>query len=317
MQLKRYTTQELQELIPNIFFKYMLENGVEEVKKSYEEKIEEYEKARVMYLEALQKGNLEEETIKSVKEQLSYLEQGLIYLETSSMKNQKRIYKETNSTDFCRSIVKIPLNKQINSFYDDLFAEVVFYDNVCTPHGKYKEYSNLESEEDQLEFLMRNIEITNIGLVYERDERRIAIIELLGELNYDDDRVQNSSVDLLPKKFSDFENLTLTDTSEVQNNDLKQWLQTKIDLDKEGMKELAKTFIRGDYYSIHQPKDSKDLYIRYVCRSTGRVYFNKLNLDNLKLSEYFKEGDYDSYNKAWWNLTHLGSKVDGNPIIAC
>ena len=317
MQLKRYTTQELQELIPNIFFKYMLDSGVEEVKKSYEEKIEEYKRARELYKEAFMKGNLEESTVPSVEEQLRYLEKGLQYLEYSNLKNQKEIYKETNSTDFCRSIVKIPLNKLINSFYDDLFAEVVFYDDVCTPHGKYEIYSNLESEEDQLEFLMRNIEITNIGLVYERNERRIAILELLGKLNYNDDRVQNSGVELLGKVFSDFEHLTLADTSGVQNNDLKQWLQTKIDLDKEGMKELAKTFIRGDYYSIHQPQNSKDLYIRYVCRSTGRVYYNKLNLNNLKLSEYFKEGDYDSYNKAWWNLTHLGSKVDGNPIIAC
>lgn len=317
MQLKRYTTQELQELIPNIFFKYMLDSGVEEVKESYINKIEEYKHARELYIQALTKGNLEESTVHSVKEQLQYLEKGLRYLEYSNLKNQKEIYKETNSTDFCRSIVKIPLNKLINSFYDDLFAEVVFYDDVCTPHGKYETYSNLELEEDQLEFLMRNIEITNIGLVYERNERRIAILELFGELNYDDDRVRNSGVELLSKVFSDFEHLTLADTSEIQNNDLKQWLQSKIDLDKEGMKELAKTFIRGDYYSIHQPQDSEDLYIRYVCRSTGRVYYNKLNLNNLRLSEYFKEGDYDSYNKAWWNLTHLGSKVDGNPIIAC
>lgn len=317
MQLKRYTTQELQELIPTIFFKYMSDRGVEEVKESYINKIEEYRHARELYTQALAKGNLEAETVRSVEEQLQYLERGLLYLETSNIENQKKIYKETNSTDFCRSIVKIPLNKLINSFYDDLFAEVVFYDDVCPPHGKYEIYSNLESEEDQLEFLMRNIEITNIGLVYERNERRIAILELLGELNYDDDRVRNSGIELLGKEFSDFKHLTLADTSGVQNNDLKQWLQTKIDLDKENMKELAKTFIRGDYYSIHQPQDSKDLYIRYVCRSTGRVYYNKLNLNNLRLSEYFKEGDYDSYNKAWWNLTHLGSKVDGKPIIAC
>ena len=317
MQLKRYTTQELQELIPNIFFKYMLEKGTEEVRKSYDEKVKEYKYAKAMYEKALSNGELERETKASVIEQLRYLEEGLKYLETSNIANQKKLYENTKSTDFCRSVVKIPLNKEINSFYDDLFAEVVFYDNVCTPNGKHEEYEGLESEDDKLEFLMRNIEITHIGLVYERNNRRVAILEVLGTLNYGNDRVKNSCVELLERKFSDFENLTLADTLEINNNDLKQWLQSKIDLDKEGMEELAKVFIRGDYYSIHKSPSSKDIYIRYVCRSTGRVYYNILNLNNLKLSDYYKENDYESYAKAWWNLTHLGSKVEGKPIIAC
>ena len=91
MQLKRYTTQELQELIPNIFFKYMLDSGVEEVKKSYEENKEEYKRARELYKEAFMKGNLEESTVPSVEEQLRYLEKGLQYLEYSNLKNQKEI----------------------------------------------------------------------------------------------------------------------------------------------------------------------------------------------------------------------------------
>ena len=196
-------------------------------------------------------------------------------------------------------------------------VEVVFYDDVCTPSGDIESYKKLESDEDRLEFIMRNTEITNIGLVYERNNRRVAILEVIGELNYDDERVRQANVDLLSKGYTDFENMTLKDTLQVENNDLRQWLQTKIDLDKENMEQLAREFIRGDYYSIHKSDNNKDLYIRYVCRSTGRVYYNLLIKDNLKISEYFEENDYSSYAKAWWSLTQLGSKIDGKPVPAC
>ena len=261
--------------------------------------------------------NLDEETVKSIKEQLQYLYQGIRLLKQSNMANQKKLYEETGSVDFCRSIVQIPLNKKLNSFYDDLILEVVFYDDVCTPKGNIKTYEKLDSDEDRLEYLLRNTEITNIGLVYERNNRRVAILEVIGELNYNDERVEQAGVTLLGKTYSDFENMTLKDTLQVNNNDLRQWLQSKIDLDKENMEQLAREFIRGDYYSIHKSNSSDDLYIRYVCRSTGRVYYNILKIDNLKISDYFKENDYSSYAKAWWSLTHLGSSIEGKPVPAC
>lgn len=317
MKLKRYTLKELQELLPNMFYEYMVSEGVDEVNKFYTDKTKEYENVINLYEESLVKGNLEEETEKSVREQLKYLYQGIEYLEQSNIANQKKLYEKTGSIDFCRSIVQIPLNKKLNSFYDDLILEVVFYDDVSTPNGNIENYKKLESDEDRLEFIMRNTEITNIGLVYERNGRRVAILEVIGELNYDDERVKQANVDLLSKSYADFENTTLKDTLQVDNNDLRQWLQTKIDLDKENMEQLAREFIRGDYYSIHKSNNNNDLYIRYVCRSTGRVYYNLLIKENLKISEYFKEGDYSSYAKAWWSLTHLGSKVDGKPVPAC
>lgn len=317
MKLKRYTNEELKELLPKIFFEYMTNGGVEKVRGQILDRIKSYTETKNLYESELSKGNLEELTVNSIREQLEYIDRGLDLISNSNIENQKRIYEQTGSIDFCRTVVQIPLNKKINSFYDDLILEVVFYDNVCTYNGKYDDYKAIESEEDVLEFLMRNIEITHIGLVYERNSRRVAILQVIGDLNVDDGRVKNSGTELLSSKFSDFENLTLSDTSEIRNNDIKQWIQSKIDLDKENMKELARVFIRGDYYSIHKPENSDDLYIRYVCRSTGRVYYNTLKLSNLKLSEYYKEGDYESYAKAWWNLTHLGSKVDGEPIIAC
>lgn len=317
MKLKRYTLKELQELLPNMFYEYMVSEGVDEVKKFYTDKVKEYEEVIDLYEESLVRENLDESTVISIKEQLQYLHQGIRLLKQSNMANQKKLYEETGSVDFCRSIVQIPLNKKLNSFYDDLILEVVFYDDVCTPSGNIESYKKLESDEDRLEFIMRNTEITNIGLVYERNNRRVAILEVVGELNYDDERVRQANVDLLSKGYADFENMTLKDTLQVDNNDLRQWLQTKIDLDKENMEQLAREFIRGDYYSIHKSDNNKDLYIRYVCRSTGRVYYNLLIKDNLKISEYFEEGNYSSYAKAWWSLTHLGSKIDGKPVPAC
>ena len=88
------------------------------------------------------------------------------------------------------------------------------------------------------------------------------------------------------------------------------------------MRELSSLLIRGDRYSIHQaPPDEDgeiDLYIRYICRSTGRVYYNRLNINNLKLSSFFEENDYDTYSKAWWNLNTLGENPDDErPVIRC
>ena len=85
------------------------------------------------------------------------------------------------------------------------------------------------------------------------------------------------------------------------------------------MQLLASVNIRGDIYKILKPQENNDktIYIRYVCRSTGRVYYNPLNLRNLEISEEYKEDNYESYAKAWWNLNTLGSKVDGKPVIRC
>lgn len=316
MSLKRYTTQELQSLLSKIFYDYMVEQGVNELHKKYDEKIKEYISTIDIYHKGLQEGNLEANAAISIKEQLDYLYPALRHLQFSNMEYQKDLYARTQSTDFCRSTVQIPLNKRINSFYDDLILEVLFYDDVCTPMGKFNKYNSIESEEEQLEFLIRNTEITNIGLVFSPNGSRRLTINVFGKMNYNSERAEKAGIKLLPSRFSDFENLRLKDIQEINNNDLEQWIQSKIDLDKENMEELSRVFIRGDYYSIHR-SDNNDLYIRYICRSTGRVYYNELNLENLKLSDYFKEKDYESYAKAWWNLTHLGSKCEGKPVIAC
>lgn len=322
MPLKRYTTEELIDLGTNLFYDFLSdESNAEKIHKEYEEKENLYRDRITIYLDALNDKSLEQSTIDSLHVQLDFLNKGLQHLKSSNMKYQKDLYKKTGSTDFCRSKVRIPLDKIINSFYDDLCLEVVFYDDVCTLNSKFNDYKKLNSAEERRNFIKTNTEITHISLIYLKENQIKAVIAVKGGLNTEDPRVMDCGITLLPKKFSNFNDLTLADTSEIEKNDLKQFIQTKIDLDKENMEELASVLIRGDLYKIFkapkQKNDRDELYIRYTCRSTGRVYFNKLNLRNLKISKYFKENDFESYCKSWWNLTHLGSTVEGDCIPAC
>lgn len=325
MQLKRYTTEELQQICKDLFYDYMSKEDndsefitpAHKVYSDYKEIYNTYATRISQFSQLLNSPEINAGAREALEQEISYLRQGMSYLENSNLKFQKYLYEKTGVTDFSRSSVRIPLNKEINSYYDDFVLEVLFYDDVCTLNSKFSEYEKLRTNQERRDFLEQNTEITNMALGWVPNRTLKALITLEGDLNIGNPRVEGTGVALLSKKFSDFENLTLKDTSEIDNNDLKQFLQSKIDMDKENMVLMSDQIIRGDEYKILQSPIGGILYIRYVCRSTGRVYYDELNLGNLKLSEYYKDYDYDSYAKAWWNLTHLGSKVDGKPIVAC
>lgn len=330
MQLTRYSTEELQDLCTDIFYTYMsaVNNDSYDhptpahlLHKTYKDKLKQYKDRIKIYQEKLS-TNVEVDVRTSLEKQLNYLIEGASYISKSNKDFQKELYNITHSTDYARTTIRIPLDKKINSYYDDFTLEVVFYDDVCTLNGKFEEYQTLKTEKERREFVINNTEITHMGLLYTRNERLISIIALMGKLNNEDPRVLESGVVLLPQIFSDFDKLTLKDTSSIDNNDLKQFIQSKIDLDKENMRELSSIVIRGDRYGIYQSSpDSNgkvDLYIRYTCRGTGRVYYNMLNLNNLKLSSYFEEHNYDTYSKAWWDLNTLGGNPENEkPVIRC
>lgn len=344
MQLTRYSTEELQKICSDIFYEFMSNTAkgycdsttpADLLHKQYEDKLKQYEVRIDTYKQKLA-TNLEDDVRSSLEKQLKILEEGFEAIFNSSKANQKKVYKanqkkiyEANqetlcktisATDFARSQIRIPLDKKINSYYDDFTLEVVFYDDVCTLKGKYDEYKKLTTQEEKLNFLIKNTEITHMGLLYINNNRLISAIALLGKLNTSDPRVAESGIVLLPQEFSDFSTLTLKDISTIENNDLKQLIQSKIDLDKENMRELSSIVIRGDRYSIHQSRTDGncDLYIRYTCRGTGRVYYNLLNTRNLELSSYFDKNDFDSYSKAWWDLNTLGGNPnDEKPVIRC
>lgn len=330
MQLKRYSTKELQNLCTDIFYTYMssVDNDSSDCPTPshaqhewYQNTLKCYQTRIELYNEKLDE-NIDKDIKASLLKQLNFLKEGEKHILNSNMKYQKDLYKTTNSTDYARTTIRIPLDKKINSYYDDFVLEVVFYDDVCTLNGKFEEYKKLHTEKERREFIIANTEITHMGLLYINNNRLISIIYLMGKSNSSDPRVKETGTVLLPQGFSDFDKLTLKDISIIKNNDLKQFLQSKIDLDKENMKELSSEIIRGDRYSIHQAQPDShgiaDLYIRYTCRGTGRVYYNLLNLSNLKLSSFFKENDYSSYSKAWWDLNTLGGDPEHKkPVIRC
>ena len=128
----------------------------------------------------------------------------------------------------------------------------------------------------------------------------------------------------LPKEFADFENLTLAKTMEIRNNDLQQRLQTKIDIDKENLKVLDEKVVRGDLYKILEaPKSFGNgqfrYIIRYVCPSTGRVYFNALDERSLSESKFYNKNDViNSLIYAWWHVNNCGENpMDEEAVIRC
>ena len=295
MKLKRYTNTELIELCSNLFYDWMASpkkddtnlTNADEVHKYYLDEIALY-KSRIAMLENAINDPLYNKIATDLRTELDILSTGLNYLVNMNLKNQVETYCRTKSCNYSRSSVQISLNKRINSYYDDFILNVTFYDDVCTPQGKYNDYIKLISKEERIEFLKVNTQITHLCLVYEPSPNKMASIAIAGKFNFDKYIYESYGEFVLPSKFSDFENLTLTDISKLKNNDLKQFLQSKIDLDKEDMKCLASVNIRGDVYKIYLyfDKDSykDELYIRYICRSTARVYYNRLNLNNLKIS---------------------------------
>lgn len=320
MALKRYDNSELIEIMTDLFYSYLSDEeegtpNVSKVLKRYEDRIKLYNNRINMYEEALKTGNLGSDAVRSLQEQLQYLYECLPHLMKSNMKYQKELYAKTGTPNFCRSVLRIPLNKMINSYYDDLILEVLFYDDVCTPAGKISKYNQLTSKEDRKKFLKENTEVTHMSLVFAPNGKTRAILAIKGELNFKETRIKDCGIDLLSSKFSDFKNLRLADINVLDNNDLKQFLQEKIDLDKENMEKLSSQIIRGDLYEIF--KNENDFYIRYICRSTGRIYYNRLNLNNLSISSYFKSDDFNSYARAWWNLNTLGGNPAGDPVIRC
>lgn len=335
MELKRLSHEELIPLCKEIFYDYLSNEGglfwyspnfgtlesdcptpAHQVHKQYEELLKQNEERQRVYNNALSYDGLDDSCKKSLNKQIEFLKNEHNALITSNLENQKELYERTHIIDYTRTCVRIPLDKIINSYYDDLTLEVVYYDDVSTLNGKFEEYKELNTKEDRLKFIKAHTEITHLGLAVIREGSHKATIGLLGELNLGDPRLSVLSYEVLPHKFSDFTTLTLKDTNEIENNDLKQFIQSKIDLDKEDLKKLSSQMVRGDLYEIYQdPENTDDYYIRYICRSTGRVYYNPLNLRNLKLSDYYKEENIDTWALAWWNLNTLGEKPEGEPIV--
>lgn len=337
MAIKRLSHEELIEKGKEIFYDYMSSSPtffnlgrVENCPKNnptpmhmlyqdHLETIKENEERQKMYEEALAEVKDDPECVEVLSKQLDLLKEEHDLLTNMSMKSQKENYaKNGGGIDYARSCVRIPLDKLINSYYDDFVLEVAFYDDIAVSKGKFKDYKKLTTTEERKQFIKDHTEITHLGLAFFAGEEHKATVELLGSIDFNSEEARDLSITLLDSRYSDFDTLTLKDTMEIANNDLSQLFQSKIDLDKENMTVLADKTVGYDNYKILKPKDSDETYfIRYICPSTGRVYFNELNVNNLGLSEYFKASDYDSYIYSWWSINNLGANPFGKAMWRC
>ena len=337
MTIERLSKEELIEKVTNIFYDYMAtghkfytEGDFVECSKEYptpmdmlwaetQNTIKENKERQIFIHERLRGGyNINDYATTELKRALILLKEEEEHLLKSNKKYQKGLYERTGSVSYSRNFIRLPLDKLINSYYDDFILEVLFYDDIGVNNGIYDNYKALSSPEQRLTFIKNNTEITHMGLVSIRNRKHICTVVMKGNLSLeqkDDDSL--GSIKVLGPAFSDLKNLTLAEINEIDNNDIKQFFQNKIDLDKEKLLIVADKNIGNDNYKILRDQHKEDLYIRYICPSTNRVYFNRLEPENLAASEYFKFEDYESYIDAWWSINNLGAPIEGYSMIRC
>ena len=174
---------------------------------------------------------LAEETDETHKEQyrkaILICEDRLDYEENPTIERQKQEYKKKKDVFGSRTFTEFPLNKKINSLYDDFNCIVLFYDNLTTEEIVSK-LENAPTLEEKKQIVKDNVEITHMII-------RIASpsgprISLLGKIDEEYSNPSNPSAQILPPKFADFDSLTLADCESIANNDLQQIVQERIDM---------------------------------------------------------------------------------------
>ncbi len=193
-------------------------------------------------------------------------------------------------------LLKFPLRDKINAVYDNLFVGYTFNKN---------------------EVLNNKFNVVNIGLfIPNSDLTSFTVIPIID--NTGSPRVDANYLDT---KFCDFKNLDLEDLEDITNNDLRQIISSKLDIDSKGLEIKADLTIKGDNYKILEKSvhDKTLLFIRYICPSTGRIYYNELSLNNLSSNKFYEKSNYESYIKAWWSISTLGANPDDSKltIVRC
>lgn len=283
--------------------------------------------------------------------------------ELATLEYQKKLYKKEKNIYNSRSYLEFPLDKKINSLYDDFAAVFLFYDDVATlgnnlaalvesyendttalqrfaklhlskkadreaflaltttgaqvawvkekfGENKVDVFEALPSVQDKIDFVSENVEFTHC-MLGGADSPSWGI-GVYGTMEPKFTKFDENQCALLPE-FSDFGKVTLADTLKIRHNDLLQVMQSKIDIDKEGLETVDEKWIGEDMYQIKKlpspVKSNRQTYqylIRYVCPSTGRVYHNNIVEDQLQQSRFFKHGDPTTYIYAWWHANNGG-----------
>ena len=171
------------------------------------------------------------------------------------------------------------------------------------------------TEEERIKIVKDNVEFTHV-LLGPTDSPAWGII-LYGKVVK---KSGDSSADQLAmdSKYADFQNLTLKDVLKIKNNDISQFLQAKLDLDRENLEVVDTKVVGDDEYRIYKaPKEMGDgrthYLIRYVCPSTQRVYYNEIVESMLQSSKYYERNKPESFIYAWWHVNNGGE----DPVEAC
>jgi len=128
--------------------------------------------------------------------------------------------------------------------------------------------------------------------------------------------------DFYLEKYSDYSTLSLKDVEElnITNNDTLQHITSKINMANEALTVICTLSFgsegRQDTYTLYNHGTGKK-YIKYICPSTGRVYYDEVIESNLNFSKLYKKGDNTSIIKAWWSILHLGADPDKANVIRC
>ena len=234
-----YPTEKLQEICTELFYDHMATivkgktvTNAHIKHKEYNELVLRLTERTRAYKQFMQKyGNVE------ISQSLVKYKECII---NSNMEFQKETYKNTKDMDFSRTYIKFPLKDRINPIYDDFELEVVFYDDVCTLKGKFKEYKNLKTKEERISFLKENTEITHMSLQLNMGDLRV-LIGVQGTI-----KMQKGALDVLvlPYKYSDLTRITDELVESLNNRFYKNYkkvskhfrhplevLKAKIDLD--------------------------------------------------------------------------------------
>ena len=332
LNIVRYTTQELIDFVTDKFY----ENVGTETRMFFMDKVAEQDairprtrfnqrkkriediKFRIKDYEQRREQETNPDDKQVYTDGIKILSDKLFLEEHFDIEHQKAEYNATGDVFASRTFTEIPLNKCLNGLYDDFNAIVLFYDNLTNDEIITK-LENAPTLEEKKQIVKDNTEITHILLALGDNSR--ASIALMGKLDEVYSDITNDSAQVLPPKYSDFGAITLQDCENIKNNDLAQIIQERIDMDKENLIEEACLTIKGEEYKIlKSPYTSKE-YIRYVCPSTQRVYYNVLNYDYLKESQYYEEGNAESYILAWYSIANLFIELTEDeikrPSIAC
>lgn len=332
LNIVRYTTQELIDFITDKFYEHV---GTE-TRMYFMDKVAEQEHIRprtrfiqrqkriedIKYRICDYKARRENESNPADKQVYSdgikILEDKLFFEENFDIEHQKMEYEESGDVFASRTFTEIPLNKCLNGLYDDFNAIILFYDNLTNDEIITK-LEDAPTLEEKKQIVKDNTEITHIVLALSDNTR--ASIALVGTLDNIYSDITNDAASILPHKYSDFGAITLQDCENIKNNDLAQIVQERIDMDKENLIEEACLMIKGEEYKVLKSPYTNKEYIRYVCPSTQRVYYNVLNFDYLQESKYFEEDNAESYILAWYSISNLFIELTeeeiAKPSISC